>query len=236
MSLTKISIEQPYFFPYLGYFQLINYMDKYVIYDDVNYIKGGWANRNFILLNGRPQRVNLPLKKVSQNKLFAETELADDMIWKPKFLKTIQMCYSKAPHFKDVYPVIDRIINCEDTGLVPYLYNSFIELCKYMNINTELILSSSIDKDRSLTAENKIIDICKRLNADEYYNPIGGISLYHYEHFSEHGLTLHFLKMNDSVRYNQFGNEFVPNLSIIDVMMFNTVEEIQEMLKQFTIL
>lgn len=129
-------------------------MDKYVIYDDVNYIKGGWANRNFILLNGRPQRVNLPLKKVSQNKLFAETELADDMIWKPKFLKTIQMCYSKAPHFKDVYPVIDRIINCEDTGLVPYLYNSFIELCKYMNMyilhNAKFPASCCLNRSRGL--------------------------------------------------------------------------------------
>lgn len=236
MSQVKVSIEQPYFFPYLGYFQIINYMDKYVIYDDVNYIKGGWVNRNFILTNGSAQRINLPIKNASPNKLFSESEIVNDQYWKPKFLKTIQMSYSKAPFFKDVYPVIERIINFEDTNLVSFLHNSFIELCSYMNIHTELILSSSIDKDRSLTAENKVIDICKRLNADEYYNTIGGIDLYHHDRFSENGLTLHFIKMNDSVRYDQFSKEFVPNLSIIDVLMFNSKDQIHDLLTQFTVI
>ncbi len=236
MSQVKVSIEQPYFFPYLGYFQIINYMDKYVIYDDVNYIKRGWVNRNFILSNSTAQRINLPIKNASQNKLFSETEIVDDISWKPKFLKTIQMCYSKAPYFKDVYPVIERIINFEDTNLVSFLHNSFVELCGYMNIHTELILSSSIDKDRSLTAENKVIDICKRLNADEYYNTIGGIDLYHHDRFSENGLRLHFMKMNEDLTYKQFKDTFIPNLSIIDVLMFNSKEEIENLLTQFTII
>ncbi len=236
MSQVKVSIEQPYFFPYLGYFQIINYMDKYVIYDDVNYIKRGWVNRNFILTNGSAQRINLPIKDASQNKLFSESEIVNDQHWKPKFLKTIQMSYSKAPFFKDVYPVIERIINFEDTNLVSFLHNSFVELCGYMNIRTELILSSSIDKDGALTGEARIIDICKGLNADAYYNTIGGIDLYHHDCFSENGLRLHFMKMNEDLTYKQFNDTFIPNLSIIDVLMFNSKEEMENLLTQFTII
>ncbi|MGN0649971.1 MAG: WbqC family protein [Oscillospiraceae bacterium] len=231
-----LAVMQPYFFPYLGYFQVMNAADKYIVYDDVNYIKRGWANRNFILSNGAPSRINIPVAHASQNKKFNETEILMENEWREKLLKTIEMSYSKAPYFDKVFPILSDIICFEEKCFSDYILHSFNLLCSYMGITTELILSSSLDKDCSLKAEEKIIHICKIVGATDYLNSINGVPLYHYENFEEQGLHLHFHKINDDISYSQFGNEFVPNLSIIDVMMFNSVEEIQQLLTQYTLL
>lgn len=229
----KLGIMQPYFFPYIGYWQLMNAVDKYVVYDDVNYIKGGWANRNNILVDGKPHRINLLLKKASPNKLFNETEILHDFDEK-KLLKTISIAYAKAPYYNEVFPLITQILNNTEICLSKYLIDSFKIINQYIGITTDLIVSSELKKDCSLKGEDKVIHICKLLNADEYYNAIGGTELYNRERFAENNIELHFLKTNDII-YPQFKNEFVPNLSIIDVMMFNSKEQIKNMLEEFTL-
>lgn len=236
MNKCKLGIMQPYFFPYIGYFQLINAVDKYVVYDDVNYIKRGWANRNYILVNGLSYRFSMAVYNPSQNKKFIETEISSDMNWRTKLLKTIEMSYHKAPYFNQAYQVVEKSLLNSEKNLGIYLFDSLRLLCNYMNINTELILSSSIEKDNSLKAVEKIYEICRLMGAEEYYNSVGGKELYNRGEFEKRNIKLYFLKLNDDFRYKQFDKEFIPNLSIIDVIMFNDVEQIQKLLTQYTLL
>lgn len=232
----KLGIMQPYFFPYIGYFQVLNAVDKYIVYDDVNYIKRGWINRNYILVNGSANLFNLILCDVSQNKLINEIEVKHDPVAESKLLKTIGVSYAKAPHFNEVFPIVKSIVTFEEKNLALYLFNQYKVLCEYMKISTELILSSSLNKNNSLKGEDKILHICKLMEVKEYYNTMGGWDLYHRDRFKEAGIDLHFLRTNDDIKYKQFSNEFVPNLSVIDVMMFNSVEKIQQLLAQYTLL
>lgn len=231
----KVGIMQPYFFPYIGYWQLMNAVDKYVIYDDVNFIKGGWINRNKILMNGNAKMINLKMNGASPNKLINELEAAGDAIYNKKLLKTIEACYSKAPYYLDVFFIIEKIINNEEKNLAKYLEFSIRTISEYLSINTEIIVSSTINKNNNLRGQAKVIEICKILGADEYYNAIGGQELYSYEDFLANRIELKFLK-TDNIEYGQFKNEFTPNLSIIDVMMFNSIEDIKKMLHQYELL
>lgn len=231
----KIGIMQPYFFPYIGYWQLINAVDKYVIYDDVNFIKGGWINRNRILMNGEGKMINLQMHNASPNKLINEVEVLGNPIYNKKLLKTIESCYKKSPYYSDVFPVIESIITQDEKNLSRYLEYSFRQICKYFSIGTEIIVSSSINKNNDLKGQDKVISICKILGAEEYYNAIGGQELYSYDDFASQSIRLRFLKTG-MVEYHQLNNEFEPNLSIIDVMMFNSIEDIKNMLNQYELL
>lgn len=231
----KLGIMQPYFFPYIGYWQLINAVDKFVIYDDVNFIKKGWINRNRIVVSGKLQYINLPVKAISQNKFINEHEIEQNERINRKTLMCIEASYRRAPYFNDVYPIVSHILLSKETNLVAYLENTFHEIANYLEINTEFVLSSNIEKDCSLKGEDKIIEICNRLKAQEYYNAIGGMSLYSKERFEHEKIALYFLEANEIV-YKQFEKEFQPNLSIIDVLMFNSKAEVQEMLSNFKLI
>lgn len=228
----KIGIMQPYFFPYIGYWQLINAVDKYVICDDVNYIKNGWINRNKILINKEPRLISLQIRKVSQNKLINEVELFGDINYNNNLLKNIEIYYKKAPYFNDVFPLIERAIYQNERNIARYLEYVIRLVCNYLNIDTELIISSELDKNNDLRFQDRVIDICKILQADQYINAIGGLNLYSKEEFALENIQLYFLKTGE-VSYQQFNNEFIPNLSIIDVMMFNSIEEITIMLTRY---
>ena len=230
----KIGIMQPYFVPYIGYFQLLNAVDKYVIYDDVHYIKGGWINRNRILINGEPSYFNVPLKGASPNKLINEVEVNNEDVLIQKNLRMLEGAYKKAPYFEDVYKLMEDILKCGKDNLAEYLAYSIKKICEYLDINTELIISSQMNKDNSLKGKEKVVAICHELGGDEYYNAIGGQELYSYDYFEENNLKLSFVS-TDKIEYKQFNNEFVPYLSIIDVMMFNSKEEIKKILNMYTL-
>lgn len=228
----KIGIMQPYIFPYIGYFQLINAVDKFILFDDVNYIKKGWINRNRILINGKDFTFNIPLENVSQNKLIKDISIVADPAWKLKFLKTIEMAYCKAPFYQEIYPIVKKLIEYDEQSLSSFLYNTIQEVCAYLSINTEILPSSEPYNTQSLKAQDKIIKICQTENASVYINPIGGVELYDKALFQKQGLVLQFIKTSSSI-YTQFNNPFIPFLSILDVMMFNSVEKIHDMLGQF---
>lgn len=231
----KVSIMQPYFFPYIGYFQLIANSDVFVIYDDVNFIKKGWINRNTILVNNSPYLFSMPLQNVSQNKHINEIFISDLDKWKRDLLKTISSSYKKAPFYQDVYPLIEKIISFDELNLALYIQNSLQNLCEYLNLNTRLIMSSEIVKNNDLRGENKIIDICLQLGATQYVNAIGGIELYTQENFQVKNIDLKFIK-SENIIYQQFKNEFKPWLSIIDVIMFNSVEDTRMLLNKFELI
>ena len=230
----KIGIMQPYFFPYIGYWQLINAVDKYVIYDDVNYIKGGWINRNRILIKDEPSFINLKMNGSSPNKLIKEIHVSNDNRWKNKLLKSIELSYRKAPFFEMSFPIIEEIINHDEVNLSLYLENLIKRIAEYLEMNTEFVLSSNIEKDNSLKGQDKVIEICKSLGAKEYYNAIGGVELYSAENFNSYGIELKFLR-TEYIEYKQFKNDFSPYLSIIDVMMFNSKEEIMNILDMYSL-
>lgn len=231
----KLGIMQPYFFPYIGYWQLLNVVDKYVIYDDVNFIKGGWINRNRILIDGKAVYFNIQMSGASPYKLINQIQINNNEINIKKNMKTIYMAYHKAPYFSEVYPIIEEILKLQTDNLSKYVIESIKLITKFLNIETEILISSSIKKNNELKGEDKVIDICKLLKATKYYNAIGGKNLYSFDKFNKNGIELVFLKSNN-ICYRQFNNEFVPNLSIIDVMMFNSKEKIKTFLDEYTII
>ncbi|WP_428048844.1 WbqC family protein [Candidatus Avelusimicrobium caledoniensis] len=231
----KIGIMQPYFFPYLGYWQLVKLVDKYVIYDDVNYIKNGWINRNNILLNGKAHLITLPLEGASAFKPINQVNIVSDMRIKDKLLKTIEQAYKKAPFFNQVFPMIQSVVLDDSLLISKALEKQFRLIVQYLNIKTQIVVSSQIEKDNSLKGQEKVIDICLRLGGTEYVNAIGGQTLYSVSSFQQVGVVLHFVKTH-FVPYCQFKNPFVPGLSIIDVMMFNSPEEINKMLDNYELI
>ena len=205
----KIAIMQPYLFPYIGYWQLINCVDTFVVYDDVNYIKGGWINRNRILLNENPILLTFPLSGASSFKLIKDIQMSSNIKARIDILKTVQQAYNKAPYFKLIYPLLEKIILFEERDLTRFILNSLIELSRFFNINTKFVLSSVIDNDKSLNARERLIEICKKFGAETYINPIGGLKLYNKKDFEKHNIRLYFLRTNEII-YKQFGNDFIP--------------------------
>lgn len=224
----RIAIMQPYLFPYLGYFQLMQAVDAFVVYDDVNYIKQGWINRNYILAQGQPLRITLSLRNAGSNRAIKDISVGDNQ---GKLLKTIRQSYSRAPQFATVFPVIEDILLQQEKNLAKFLDHGLRRVCSQLGLNPAWHVSSSLDKDNSLRGQEKVLSICEELGATEYVNLPGGIALYDREDFARRNIRLSFIRPRP-VSYNQFGSEFVPSLSIIDAMMFNDGEQCRELLRE----
>ena len=216
--MKTIAIMQPYFFPYIGYWQLINAVDRFVIYDDVNYIVRGWVNRNRILINGCPTYISVPLQQASQNKKICEIDLQPSLNWRAKLVKMIEITYRKMPHFDEVFPTIEELILYETDNLSDYLANQLQTLSTFMGINTEFVVSSRCYRNNKFIGQERILDICKREKATAYINPKRGLTLYNYEAFQSAGIDLRLISMR-SLNYRQRTTGFIPYLSIIDALM-----------------
>ena len=229
----KIAVMQPYFFPYIGYFQLVASVDKFVFYDDVNFIKNGWINRNRILINGNPSYLTVQLKDASPFKLIKDIIFTDN---RPKLKKSIQMAYKKAPYYEDVWPIIDKCLNVETNKISELAIESIITVSQYLNLTTSFERSSDVYSDtKASTKEARLKRICHSNSAGTYINPIGGMELYDKEDFLKSNINLLFLSVND-LTYQQFSSCFTPNLSIIDVLMFNSSTEVKRMLKECSLI
>lgn len=228
-----IGIMQPYLFPYIGYWQLINIVDTFVIYDNIQFSKKGWFHRNNILLDGKKKLFSIPLKKDSDSLDVVERYISDGAEKEiNKIIRQVENAYKKAPYFVDVFPLIKEIFQNAERNLFKYIYNSVIQICEYLEINTNIVISSTINIDHSLKSQDKVIALNKALNATKYINPIGGIELYEYEIFQNENIELAFLNSN-VLEYNQFEKGFIPYLSIIDIMMFNSREDIKKLLLEY---
>ena len=232
----KIAIMQPYFMPYIGYFQLINAVDKFVIYDNIKYTKKGWINRNRILVNGKDEYVSLPLKKDSDYLNINERVLSDSWLnERRKLLNKLKASYAKSPFYNSVIILLEDILNHSEKNLFNFIFNSVEKVCYYLDIETSLIKSSSLDIDNSLKGALKVIEICNCLKSSSYLNPIGGIDLYNKNEFLRNYIDLSFLK-SDEIIYNQFKNNFIPFLSIIDILMFNSKSDIRVFLNKYSLI
>jgi hypothetical protein len=226
----KLGIMQPYFLPYIGYFQLVSAVDTFIVYDNIKYTKKGWINRNRALLNGSDFMFSLPLKKGSDSLDVVQRELAADFD-REKLLNQFRASYSRAPQFNQSYPLLERIVRCEEKNLFQYVYHSIIQLHTHLDIKTEIIISSSIPIDHSLKSQDKVLALCKAAGADTYINTIGGLGLYSKDAFRKQGIDLRFIEPRPLL-YAQFGEGFVPWLSIVDVLMFNPLNMVRSIVSQ----
>jgi hypothetical protein len=223
-----LAIMQPYFLPYIGYFQLMAAVDVFVVYDNIKYTKKGWINRNRLLENGKAATFSLPLKNDSDHRHVCERELATD--FKPaRLLHQLEGAYRHAPHFSDTFPLVERIVNYRETNLFRFLHHSLVRIHEHFGIGADLRVSSGIAIDHTLKSEEKVLALCEAVGARTYVNAIGGMELYSKERFRERGIDLRFIQ-SKPFEYPQFGNPFVPWLSIVDVMMFNPMQTIRQCL------
>jgi hypothetical protein len=229
--VMRLAIRQPYFFPYIGYFQLIKTVDTFVVYDDVNYIKQGWIARNRILCNGEESLFVLPVRGASSFKRINELDVVHNA---DKMLKTIRQCYSKAPYFMDVYAIVEQVLRSPERNLAIFLYEQLRIICAHLQMSTSFVLSSDIPTPPGLSGQDRVFDLCSRFDTTVYVNASGGRSLYSKKDFAARGIDLRFIE-TDEIRYRQFGERFVPRLSILDVLMFNSLERMEGLLERYTV-
>lgn len=211
----NLAVMQPYLFPYIGYFQLIYAADLFLIYDDVNYIKQGYINRNSILSSNGVTRFTIPVPGASSNKLISELSFSEDV---GKVLRTIEQSYSKAPYFEAVFPIIKKTLELEDRKIASVCKKGFEEIFSYLGVEKQFKKASELDYDRTAPACDRLIALCHQFGADCYINAPGGRKLYTKPDFAEKGIDLRFVE-SWPVDYPQGGGEFAPSLSIIDLLM-----------------
>jgi len=209
---------QPYFLPYIGYWQLINSVDKFVILDDVQYITKGWINRNKIYIDGKEQWITIPLEKANRNKLINELKICSSNNWKPKLQRTIEYNFKKSPNFEEGFQLFNTIINFKTNDLTTFLVRSIKLICKYLDIETEILIASKISNENNLLGEERILHLCHRLKAIEYVNLPGGKNLYDKYNFKNNNIYLKFIKENKNKK------------SILELIMMFSKKNIYEYL------
>jgi len=230
----KLAIMQPYFFPYIGYFSLMQKADQFIIFDTVQFQRKSWMVRNRILnLNGGSSYIHLPVKKVSLSSCIRDILVDDDIDWKGKFFNQL-LVYNKAPYFKETIKVLEKALNSNYKSLTDINKNLLVEISNYLNLECKISVFSEMKLDikEVNSADEWALNISKKLNATEYINAPGGVCFFDRKKYEKNNIKLMFLK-NKLNPYKQFHLDFVPGLSIIDVMMFNSINKIREMLADY---
>ena len=245
--MMKAGIMQAYFFPYIGYFQLIDASDLFILYENVSFRKKSWITKNRILDKGRkiPVDIGIPINKKSSNKNIGDI-IINGSDWKKGMLKQIYFNYKKASFFLEIYPLLEKWINNEDENVHAYNCQIIIHICNYLDIQTTIksnntdflklenqLLNSDLPREE--IKSQRVVEICKNQNVDTYINPLGGTSLYDKSYFQRNDLSLFFLNTKE-YEYNQFGSEFVPHLSIIDVLLHNGKEGTKQIMKEYSLI
>lgn len=216
----KLAIMQPYLFPYVGYFQLAAAVDRFVFYDDVNYIKGGWINRNRLFMSGGVRWFTLPLQAASPHRKINQLHVLADPVWKRKLLTSVSDAYGKAPYFEQAYALLVEVFDSGETSLSALARSSVMAVARHVGLRTEFVVSTGRYGNEELTGADRVLDICLREGVGEYRNLPGGVGLYPASQFSAAGVALRFLQPQ-LVPYSQFNRPFQPGLSVLDVLMFN---------------
>lgn len=233
--MLKLALMQPYFFPYVGYFQLASAVDKFVLHDDVQFTKKGWINRNRLLVVGEAQSFGLPLMGGSSAAKINEKIIFEPEKSKRKICRQIEGAYRHAPQFKQVYSFLEKVLLSSPDRLSDYLELTLKEMFGWLDIDTPISANSEKCIEDSYKGEARVIEVCRRENAKVYINPPGGKDLYDPANFSAAGIELHFLRPK-LVPYRQGeSSEFQKALSIIDLMMFNPQSWVQNSVREFEV-
>lgn len=231
----RVGILQPYLLPYIGYFQLMNSVDQLVVYDDVKYTKKGWINRNRFQINGVEQKLSIPLERMSDFLNIRDRKISSS--YDPaSTINRITNAYRKAPNFPFVIEKMEEIFNFSERNLFLFILNSIEVVSEYLEIKTPIVVSSDIRVAQGMRGKERVIRICQELGAKTYINPQNGRLLYDQLEFEEQGIELLFLESQLS-EYHQSEHPFLPGLSIMDVMMMESVSEIKSrLLKDYVLL
>jgi hypothetical protein len=232
----RLGIMQPYFLPYLGYFQLIFATDTWIVFDTPQYIRHGWINRNRILKpDGKDwQYISIPIKKHSREAKIKDIEISYMEDWKTKITAQLSHYKIKAPYYSATMDVINQCINTSSNSIVDLNINAIKSVCDYLNIKFNYNVHShmNLTHDTPTHAGEWALHTCTSIGAKEYINPPGGREIFDKGQFINAGIDLFFLETQFS-EYNQRNKNFIKGLSIIDVMMFNSAKEIAQMLCNF---
>jgi hypothetical protein len=234
----KLAIMQPYFFPYVGYFSLINQSDQFILFDTPQYIRHGWIDRNRILKpNGEPLYIKVPLIKHNRDTTINNLIINNTENWTEKIFAQLVPYKKKAPNYWKVISLLKDIFKDKTQSMVELNYNSLKKTCEYLEISTPITIWSEMNVkiDKVNAPDEWALNICKALDADVYYNPTGGISFFNKDKYKNAGIKLEFLEVMPT-SYQQLSNTFIPFLSIIDVLMFNSISEVNNMLDNYKLL
>ena len=223
----KIAIMQPYFFPYLGYFQLADKVDEFVFLDDVNYFKKGFISRNAILQNGSHFAFSVSISKASQNKKINELSYTGEF---EKLFALLRHNYGRCTFFQQVMPIVESVCKSANQNVALKNAASISSVFQYLEDTKVFKTASQLNLDPGLRGADRLISVCKELGASTYVNAIGGVGLYKPQVFEEHGIELQFLKPQLQA-YSQECEGFVPGLSVIDAMMRLDQRELRMHLK-----
>ena len=235
----KLGMNQPYFFPYLGFYQLVSAVDRFIIYDNLNYIQYGWINRNrFLVVGGTPTYFNAVTAESSSYKKIRDIKLSPRTNWRKKLLNSFFLNYKKRPFFDETYAVIEPIILYPTDSLCELATRSIVEICRLLQIATEIIENPTYEElENDLQKNNltevfptiklkdperkvfRVIAVCRMMEADQFVNATGGQALYDKAEFAANGITLSFLQSRDEPYQQTNEGEYYPGLSIIDVLM-----------------
>ena len=234
----KLGIMQPYFFPSIGYFALIKNVDHFILFDTPQHIRHGWVDRNRILNHkGDPIYIKIPLAKHSRNTAINDLAIRNDEKWKERILAQLVTYKKSAPYYWKVIILLNEIFEFNSSSLVEINYNSLKKVCDYLNISTSISIWSkmNIEIEQIKAPDEWALNICKVLNYTTYYNAIGGRSFFNPAKYEKAGIAIKFLEINHE-KYEQNSIEFILNLSIIDVLMFNSPKKIYEMLNNYNLI
>lgn len=233
----RVALMQPYFFPYLGYFQLIHAVDEFVIFDQAQYIRRGWINRNRIL-NAQKESIyiHIPVEKAPRETKIKHILINHSSNWKENIFYQLHY-YHKAPNYAFVMDFLDE---CFDSGMTSISELNTIllkKVCELLAIDTKItVLSKEFPMITEATeADEWGIQVAKALKATTYINAIGGIDFYNEQKYCANNLAIQFIQPNLK-SYKQYNHIFIPGLSIIDVLMFNDLNEIKMMLDSYELI
>lgn len=233
----KIGIMQPYFFPYIGYFSLINSTDFWVVFDTPQFIRHGWIERNRILKpGGADQYIKVPLIKASRNTSIQDMRINNTSSWEEKIYAQLTLYKKKAPFYKGVLDLLKEVLSYQGDSIVELNINGLKAVCKYLNIPFNYSIYSHLDLDIQVDSPDEwALEIAKHYKATTYINPENGMSFFDSQKYKDANVELLFQKMR-LCEYKQIEGTFIPGLSIIDVMMFNSPAEIKTMLTNFELI
>lgn len=233
----RLGIMQPYFFPYIGYISLIKNVDKFILLDDVQFIRHGWIERNRILKpTGGWQYISVPLEKHGQKIAIKDIKINNFQQWKSKIISQLTY-YKKAPYYRKVMSLVEGLFDKEYSNITELDKAAIEQVLIYLEINTpiEIFRNMKVEIEDAMSADEWALNICRRIDGvNEYWNPKGGKSFFDTEKYKRNGIKLRFQEV-EIKEYPQLGSEFEPGLSILDVMMFNDPKEINKMLDRYQI-
>jgi hypothetical protein len=213
---TRLMMLQPGYLPWIGFFEQAYRTDSFVVYDDAQFTKQDWRNRNQIKgPKGRAEYITVPVKKSPVETPIREIEISYEQGWVKRHLNLLRQYYSRAPYFEMHAPGLFAIISKKYRFLIDLDMELTRALLKALKIETRIVMSSSLKTP--VRGKQRLLAVCQEMGATYCYNGKAGEQLYSKAEFMAHGVHLEFQDFKCPA-YPQLWGRFIPNLSIIDAL------------------